>query len=103
MESGLVRVEAWNSAFLSSCKGVSRTPAELSGVAGKVGLILEVQQGRQTSLHVVRELGVPFLLLPGNQALSRVEGQLGVLWTCVRDLGFLSHISRVETGPSFLR
>ena len=40
-------------------------------------LFLEVQQGSQTSLRVVRgKVGVPFESLQGNQALSQVEGEL---------------------------
>ena len=40
-------VEAWKSAFLSSCKGVANLGRELV-------LFLEVQQGSQTSIRVVR-------------------------------------------------
>ena len=40
-------------------------------------IFLEVQQGSQTSLRVVRgNVGVPFESLQGNQALSQVEGEL---------------------------
>ena len=44
-------VEAWNSAFLSSCKGVSGL---LSSLGGELVLFLEVKQASQTSIHVVR-------------------------------------------------
>ena len=40
-------VEAWKTAFLSSRKGVV-------SLGGELVLFLEVQQGSQTSIHVVR-------------------------------------------------
>ena len=44
-------VQTWNSTFLLSCKRGVRIPVEL-----KLGnrAFLELQQGSQTSLHVVR-------------------------------------------------
>ena len=65
------RVEAWNSAFLSSCKRGVRTPAELSGVGGGSRAYSRGATGEaDLSSCCEGELGVPFLLLPGNQALS---------------------------------
>ena len=50
-------------------------------------LFLEVQQGSQTSLRVVRgKVGVPFESLQGNQVLSLVKVALSVLSTCSRKL-----------------
>ena len=77
-------VEAWNKAFLLSCKRGVRTPVKFSqgtwefsrGAAGESDLP-SCCEGN----------GVPFKLLQGNQALSRVEGELGVLLTCGRKLG----------------
>ena len=65
---------------LSSCvvKGVSGL---LSSSGGKLGLFLEVQQGRD--LPSCSE--VPFESVQGNQALSHVEGEFGVLLTCGRN------------------
>ena len=44
-------LEAWNLTFLSSCKRSVRPPVEFRQ---ELGLFLEVQQGCQTSLHVLR-------------------------------------------------
>ena len=48
----MFRVEAWNSAFLSSCKSCVKTPVEFRR---ELGLFLEVQQESQTSVRVVKE------------------------------------------------
>ena len=86
------RVEAWNSAFLSSCKRGVRTPAELSGVGGEVGLILEVQQGRQTSLHVVRgNSGFHSCCCQGIRLYLELRGNLVFFGLASGTSGFLSH------------
>ena len=47
-------------------------------------LFLVVQQGRQTSLHVVRGYS-GFHSSRGNQAFSGVEGEFSVLSNCGRN------------------
>ena len=78
-------VGAWNSAFLSSCQRGVR-------------LLVEFRRGiwaftrgsaRESGLPSCCEgiLGVPLEPLQGNQDLSQVEWELGVLFPCSRMLG----------------
>ena len=69
-------VEAWNSAFLSSCKGGFRPPVELNWGPGA---FLEFAT-RVSVLPSCCELilGVPFESVQGNQALSRLDGEICV-------------------------
>ena len=79
------RLEAWNSAFLSSCLLGVRNPVEFRpetyvfcrGATGEVDLPLCCEG----------VLTVPLESLPGNQALSGVECILGVLSTFGRNRG----------------
>ena len=65
-------VEAWNSAFLSSCKRGFRPPVKLNWGPGA---FLEFATGVSVLPSCCElTLGVPFELVPGNQALSRVDG-----------------------------
>ena len=78
-------LEAWNSAFLSSCILGVRNPVEFRpetyvfsrGATGEVDLPLCCEG----------VLTVPLESLPGNQALSGVECILGVLSTFGRNRG----------------
>ena len=79
------RLEAWNSAFLSSCILGVRNPVEFRpetyvfcrGTTGEVDF----------PLCCDRILMLPLESLPGNQALSGVECILGVLSTFGRNRG----------------
>ena len=89
-------VEAWNSAFLSSCEGGVRPPVEFmrglwafsTGAKGE-GDLPSCWEG------IPR---VPFKSVQANQALSQVEGELGVLSLCSKDCEVLS----VSLGESDL-
>ena len=69
-------VEAWNSAFLSSCKMGVRPPVDFrwgtwaftKGATGESNL--------PSCCDGI--VSVPYMSLQGNQASSRVEGELGV-------------------------
>ena len=69
-------VEAWNSAFLSSCKRGFRPPVELNWGPGA---FLEFSTGVSVlPLCCELILGVPFESVQGNQALSRADGEICV-------------------------
>ena len=88
-------VEAWNSAFLSSCKRGFRPPVELNWGPGA---FLEFATGVSVlPLCCELTLGVPFESVPGNQALSRVDGGNPCLSNCVKTPGFLSSF---KLGPA---
>ena len=78
-------VEAWNSTFLSSCKRGVRSPVQLRQGAGDFSRGSTGESDHPSSCE--EKLGVPVESLQGNQALSRVEGDLGDLLTCGRHLG----------------
>ena len=76
------RVQAWNSAFLTSCKRGVRSPVQLRWEA-------EAFSGgatRESDLPSCCEgiLSVPLEPAKGNQDLSRAEGELSVLFPCSR-------------------
>ena len=69
-------VKAWNSALLSSCKRGFRPPVQLNWGSGA---FLEFANGVSVlPLCCELILGVPFELVQGNQALSRVDRELCV-------------------------
>ena len=79
--------EAWNSAFLSSCKRGIRPPFELrwgtwTFSRGATGL-------SDLPTCCERMLMVPFELVQGNLVLSRVEGEINVLLTFRKNTGVL--------------
>ena len=79
-------VEAWNSAFLSNCPRGVRAPVEFRRGIWAISRGSE----RETGLSSCCEgtLGVPLEPVQGNQDLSGVEGELGILFPCSRILGF---------------
>ena len=72
----LTCIEAWNSAFLSSCQIGFRPPIQVNW---RPGAFLEFAT-RVLVFPLCCELilGVPFELVQGNQALSQVDGELRV-------------------------
>ena len=88
-------VEALNSAFLSSCKRGFRPPVELNWGPGA---FLEFATGVSVlPLCCELTLGVPFESVPGNQALSRVDGGNPCLSNYGKTPGFLSSF---KLGPA---
>ena len=75
-KSGLNCVEEWNSALLSRCKRGFRPPVELNWGSGA---FLEFRIGVSVLPSCCELiLRVPFKSVQGNQALSRVDGELRV-------------------------
>ena len=78
-------VEAWNSAFLSSCKSGFSPPVELSwgpGAFPKFATGVSV-----LPLYCQLILRVTFESVQGNQALSPVKGEIRVFQILTRPLG----------------
>ena len=78
-------VKAWNSAFLLSFKRALRPFVELR--RGTCALSRGTTWESDLPLCCEGILSIPFPSLQGNQALSRVEGELGLLLTCGGKLG----------------
>ena len=78
-------VEAWNSAFLSSCQRGVRPPVEFRrGIwASSRGLAWE--SGLPSCCEGI--LSFPLQQVQGNQDLYGAEGELGVLFPCSRIRG----------------
>ena len=75
------RDKAWNFTFLSSCKRDVRPPVKFR--RGTWAFPRGVTGG--SDLPSLGVLGVPFEAVQGNQSLSPVEMELGVLLTCSRN------------------
>ena len=88
-------VEAWNSAFLSSCKRGFRPPVELNWGPGAFLKFATRVSVLPSCCELT--LGVPFESVPGNQALSRVDGGNPCLLNCGKTPGFLSSF---KLGPA---
>ena len=84
-KSGLNFVEAWNSALLFRCKRGFRPPVELKWGSGT---FLKFRIGVSVLPSCCELiLGVPFKSVQGNQALSRVDGELRVSQIVARPPG----------------
>ena len=91
-------VEAWTSAFLSSCQRAVRPLVEFRR---GFGLFLEDRQGRQASHPVVNRYSVfHWSRCRENQDLSGAEGELGVLFPCSRIRGVPLEIQLVTQAYS---
>ena len=87
--------EAWNFTCLSSGKSGVRLPVELR--RGTWFFSRVSTRESELPLWCERILGVPLKSVQGNQAISRVERELGVLSNCVRN-GKVLHEFQGETG-----
>lgn len=79
------RVEAWNSAFLLSCKVGVSTPVEFRWGSWAFSRGAKIESDLSSCCE--GKLGIPFMPLEGNKASSQVEaGNSGFLSCCDRDL-----------------